>query len=166
MDYLVAGKVRTSHGVQGFVKVHSISGETEHFMALSHVVLRRDGREREFAIESVKPSGRDGLLMKLEGIESPEEGKKWAGAEIVVPREAAAKKGEGEYYCSELIGCALMARGDEVGKVVSIVENGISDLLEVDTPAGRKIVPFQAVFIGKVDIEAGEVELLEPGLLE
>lgn len=166
MDYLVAGKVRTSHGVRGLVKVVSLSGEVDHFLDMKNVILRRDGREYPFTVESVKSSGGGNLLMKFGGIDTPEEGKRWAGAEILVPREAAAEKVEGEYYYSELIGCRVVFAGKEVGRVASIVENGISDLLEVDCPAGRRIVPFQAVFIGKVDVAAGELELLEPGLLE
>ncbi|ADK81000.1 ribosome maturation factor RimM [Sediminispirochaeta smaragdinae] len=165
MDTVVIGKVRTSHGVRGLLKVRSLSGETGHFLALKEVVLKRERGERSFVVESVRVAGSD-LLMKLRGIDSPEEGKLWAGADMIVSKELGAALREDEYYYSDLIGCAVVCRGSEVGTIVSIVENGVSDLLEVKTDGGKWIVPFQKHFVGSVDLVSRTVELLEPGLLE
>ncbi|WP_020612771.1 ribosome maturation factor RimM [Sediminispirochaeta bajacaliforniensis] len=165
MDTVVIGKVRTSHGVRGLLKVRSLSGETGHFLALKEVVLKRERGVRSFVVESVRVAGGD-LLMKLRGIDSPEEGKLWAGADMIVSKELGAALREDEYYYSDLIGCTVVCRGSEVGTIVSIVENGVSDLLEVKTDAGKRIVPFQKHFVGSVDLVSRAVELLEPGLLE
>jgi 16S rRNA processing protein RimM len=166
MEDVAIGKVRTSHGVRGFLKVMSFSGETDHFFQLKEVVLRISGKNRSFLVEEIKTGGPGNLFIKLEGIDTPEEGKRWAGAELLVPKEAGAALGEDEYYYSDLIGSRLLFEGLEVGKVLSIIENGVTELLEIQTGAGTKIVPFQNPFIGKVDTAERTIELLEYGLLE
>jgi 16S rRNA processing protein RimM len=166
METVVVGKVRTSHGVRGFLKVKCLSGETGHLLKLKELVLRKEGKDRRFAVESLRTAGPEDLILKLEGIESPEEGKRWSGADVVVPAENAAELREDEYYFSDLIGCRLMAGDKAAGTVESIVENGISELLEVATDSGKKIIPFQKRFIGRVDVKEGTIELLVPELLD
>lgn len=166
MERVAVGKVRTSHGVRGFIKVHSLSGEVDHFLRMKELVLKKRNTERSFVVETVRKAGPGELLMKLEGIDSPEEGKSWSGAEILVDPDYAAQCTQNEYYYSDLIGCKLYHEDECLGTVVSLIENGISDLLEVKTAAGKRIVPFQKVFIGEVDTKAGRIELKEPGLLE
>ncbi len=166
METVVVGKVRTSHGVRGFLKVKCLSGETGHLLNLKELVLRKDGKDRSFAVESLKTAGTEDLILKLEGIESPEEGKKWSGADVVVPADCAAELRKDEYYFSDLIGCRLMVGDTAAGTVESIVENGISELLEVITDSGKRIIPFQKRFIGSVDVQKGTIELLVSELLD
>jgi len=54
-----------------------------------------------------------------------------------------------------------------VGKVVGVVEGPQALLLEVESAADRKryLVPFMGHYIGEVDMEKKELELLVPELL-
>lgn len=165
MEKLAVAVVRTSHGVRGYVKVTSLSGETEHLLKLEELSLRKEGREKGYRVEDMRPI-KDGLLLKLEGVDTPEEGKRLAGSEIWVDRDAAARLAEGEYYISDMIGCSLLFEGKSCGEIVAVGDNGVSDLLEVETRKGIRIVPFTARFIGTVDLEAGVIELLDGELLE
>ena len=65
------------------MKVTSLSGQFDHFYLLKQVTLRKDGREKVYDVEEIKPLGAL-LLMKLRGIDSPEVVKTLAGAEILV----------------------------------------------------------------------------------
>jgi len=165
MDKLVIGLVRTSHGVRGNMKVTSFSGEFKHFLSLQEVVLRLKGREKSFVIESVTPMG-DNILLKLEGIENPEDAKSFAGAEILVPREQAAPLKKGEFYQADLVGCQLVHQGKVLGDVKSMFQGGASDLLEVVTEEGTFFVPFQSHYIGDVDLDKKTIELTAPWLLQ
>ena len=95
-DELIIGRVRTAHGVRGELKVESMSGETDHFRSLSTVTLVRGDRRHELAVEGVRVAHRT-VLLKLEGVDSPEDAKRWRGWEIVAPRRHAAPIREGEY---------------------------------------------------------------------
>ncbi|MCK5197610.1 MAG: 16S rRNA processing protein RimM, partial [Spirochaetales bacterium] len=57
MDEIAIGKIRTSHGVKGFLKVLSFSGETEHFLELKEFVLKKNGKTKVLTVESIRASG-------------------------------------------------------------------------------------------------------------
>ena len=78
MNEIAIGKIRTSHGVKGFLKVLSFSGQTEHFLKLKEFVLKKNGHTKTFNVESIKASGST-VFVKLKGIESPEVGKTYEG---------------------------------------------------------------------------------------
>lgn len=165
MDTLAVGIIRTSHGVRGYLKVKSLSGETAHFFHMKKVNVRTDKKEKEYGVEDVKPY-KDGVLLKLEGVDTPEKGKSLAGAEIWVEREAAAPCAEDEFYISDLHGARLIYKGKNIGRVVSVGESGLYDLLEVDTGSGTRLVPFSERYIGTVDLENGTIELLDDEIFE
>jgi len=165
MERLVVGIVRTSHGVKGYVKVMSLSGEHRHFLNMKEVCLVKDNVEKDYRIEEVKFASKD-VLIKFQGINTPEDGKRLAGAEIWVDREYAAPLDTGEYYVSDIVGCSLMYKGEKVGNVVSVIENGISDLLEVRSDSGTHIVPLTEQFVGAIDVDNGMIELKDDWVLQ
>ncbi len=98
-DFLVTGKIRTSYGVKGYMKVLSYSGDKDHFSGLDTVTLRCNEREYRKKIENVRSANKD-ILIKFEGIDTPEEAQKYRNCEILIPRENASKCREGEFFYS------------------------------------------------------------------
>ena len=148
-ERFVVGIIRGSHGVTGNFKVESTSGEYEHFADMEEVTLRngKTGSEKLYKVEGVELSGQT-LLMKLAGIDSPEEVKKINGCEIVVPREYACPLDKSEWYVEDLKQCALVYPKDgwskdgleaktssadfvTVGTVTDVLEGGTGNLLEI-----------------------------------
>jgi len=164
MDRLVVGIVRTSHGIKGYVKAKSLSGEKEHFFRMEKVLLKKDNREKEYRIEEVK-SQADGLLIKFEGIDTPEDGKKLAGAEIWVDRTYAVPLEKDEYYAADIVGSDIIYEGRKVAKVISVIEGGAADLLEVGDETGVHLIPVNDQFIGTIDIERREIQLKDDWVL-
>ena len=190
---LVIGIIRSSHGIAGKFKVESTSGECEHFFKLDEVTVRSKSEngsisERKFKVESVEGNERS-LLMKLKGIETPEEAKKFQGAEIAVSRDKACPLKKDEYYVEDLKQCKLVydkaGKGlqkietDEtivVGIITDVLEGGSGKLLEVelsesletmpDSAGKRVLVPFNKEFIGTVDIKDKVVQLMHLWILE
>ncbi|MCK4541852.1 MAG: 16S rRNA processing protein RimM [Spirochaetales bacterium] len=166
MDRMAIGAVRTSHGVRGFLKVRSYSGEYDHFLKLKEVELRFKGKTRFLGIEEVKRHS-SGILMKFTGIDNPEEAKKYANWELWVPSELAAPLREGEIYSADLIGCRLEKNGRTLATVSGVIQGGASDLLEViDTEGKQFLVPFIEQFIGDIDLKAKVIELKAEWLLQ
>lgn len=170
--FLVTGKIRTSYGVKGYMKVLSYSGDKDHFSRLDRITLKCGDREFGKKIEDVRVANKD-ILIKLEGINSPEEAQKYRNCEILIPREKASKCRDGEFYTADLVGCALVKDSRVYGTVISVVTNSSSDLLEVESPEltekGKNkvfLVPFRKEFIGKVDTAGKEIELLEEWITE
>ena len=118
-------------GVEGYIRIHSLSGETAHLAALARVAVRRaDGGEAALEIERVRENGA-GFFIKFKGIDTPEDARKWSGAEILVSREEAAPLGSGEYYIEDLKGLSLCGEdGATLGVVGDVIEGGGASLLK------------------------------------
>ena len=193
-DKFVVGIVRGSHGITGEFKVESTSGEYEHFADMDEVTLTNGTVSRLMKIESVS-EGSNILYMKLEGINSPEEAAKFNRWEIVVPREKAHKLQKDEWYIEDLKGCSVWFKetaGDTapafdensiVGTVTNVLEGGSGYLVEIllsescsflsdDVKLTKKgnpktvYVPFKDEFIGKVDVDNRQMQLMHLWILE
>ncbi len=164
MEQITIGRIRTSHGVKGYLKVQSFSGTTEHFFALKNVVLKNGIREKAFHIEDVKKNG-SSVLFKLGGIDTPEAGRVYSGWEIWVDKKYAVPLEPGEFYIRDMIGCSLIFNSKEIGKVRGVLDTMASELLEVETVNGLVIIPFVNEFIGMVDVSAQTIELKDNRLL-
>ncbi len=166
MDTLVIGILQRSHGVKGFLRVKSLSGETTHFLSLKWVYLRKGEQDVRFEVEEAKVRGKD-VFLKLKGIDSPEASLPYLSSEIVVPKDKASPLKENEYYYGDLCRCTLIHRGEVMGRVVSVIESGACFLLEVRLTSGRTVlIPFVDAWVGEVKIDEGKIELRNPEMLE
>lgn len=140
VEQFIVGIVKSPHGISGEFKVESTSGKREHFSRMKEVALRKSAtsESRSFKVERVEIGGLD-LYMKLCGIDSVEEAKKFSSFEIVVPRENACPLNADEWYIEDLKGCDLVyeeknglaGNPTKVGVVADVMEGGCGDLLEV-----------------------------------
>jgi 16S rRNA processing protein RimM len=163
----ILGSVGAPFGLKGFVKLKTFSGETGHFYRLAKMTLRLNGKEETRNVAELVPRG-DSLLMRFEGIESPEAAAALGGAEIIAEREYAAPLKEGEFYVEDLKGLEAIAPGGEsLGRISGIAEGGGGNLAELTLPSGEKrFAPFRKEFFGDPDFEKGIIALLEPWILE
>ena len=161
------GIVRKPYGLSGVFRVQSLGGETAHFAVLRELTLQGpEARKKIFPVEECKIAGQD-ILVKVRGINSPEEAALYKGWEILAPREAASPLRAGEYYITDLCGCDLVYDTKTVGKVKSVLETGAHDMLEVVDGTGKTfMIPFVDVHVGDVDIENRRVQLKSEWLLE
>jgi 16S rRNA processing protein RimM len=157
---LAVGVVTGTHGVSGELKVKSFSGELDHLLALRVAVFRKGALEKRLSLESVRPQ-HPGVIIKIQGIDAPEQARRFVGYEIWVARENASRLAEGEYYAADLCKCSLWFGQEEIGRVLSFWEGGPAQLLEVQGKKGVVLVPFTEHFIGDVDLAEGKIFLKE-----
>ncbi|HET7839087.1 MAG TPA: ribosome maturation factor RimM [Rectinemataceae bacterium] len=184
-DRIAIGRLGAPKGVRGDLKVHSYSGESEHFLALKEVELASTGLvERRLRLKVLRVEGEGAsLTMAFEGYPSPEAARVLTGMDIMVGPEGIAPLRKNEWYISDLVGLAVVAEGREVGRVLSVLEGGPEPWLEVQrnaedrmpsasegsakrNAAGVSLVPFRKEFVGEVDVAAGRLELIAPWILE
>ncbi|MDR2048182.1 MAG: ribosome maturation factor RimM [Treponema sp.] len=178
-ERFVIGVVGLPFGLDGRVKVRSLSGEDEHLLRLKKAVLCKNGEEKEYTVEEAFPRP---LSLKFAGIDSPEAAKALGGREIIAGREDAAPLREGEFYIEDLKGLTVYAAKTEperksaaeqtpereiVGQISDVVEGGGSFLTEITLVSGEKrLVPFRNEFFGPIDLDLGRAELLVRWILE
>lgn len=161
MELLAIGKIGGSHGVAGYMKTASFSGETDHFFELKEVVVRKDRLEKKLQIEKVKPYRKGTVLIKFRNIDTPEEGKKFTNGEVFVSRKYCAPLSGGEYYIADLCQCVVKRDGEGIGTVVAVCEGSQSQLLEVQLKEEKTVyIPFMHHYIGEVDTVKKTIELL------
>jgi len=165
LEDIAIGRIRKTHGVKGYLKIMSFSGEYDHFFDIDQITLKNKDQTRVFEVEEVLPFSGE-VLLKLKGIDNPETGTLLSGWEIWVSRDQAAELKEGEFYYADLAGCQVQLSGTAIGHVRTVIESGSHDLLEVETAEGIKLIPFNEVFIGKVDTKNKLIELLEGWILD
>lgn len=178
IDSFVIGIVGAPFGVKGFVKIHVPSGETGHLESLTTVTLRHNGTEKKYRIEEVGGTTAS-FVMKFHGVDTPEAAKPLAGAELVVPRAAAAPLEEDEYYIEDLRGLSVIldpsaiaegdgALGAEVlGELTDVLEGGGGQLAEVRIrDGGKRLVPFRNEFFGAIDLIQRTAIIRERWMLE
>lgn len=166
MDLIAIGRIRSAHGLKGFLKIMSFSGETDHFFSLENVYIIQKGSERQMIVEEVKPAGRE-ILIKFKGIDNPENAKLFSGSEIFAEKNNAAPLKKGEFYHADLLHCNLIFNGIAVGSIVSIWNNGKKDYLEIKKKDGSVcMIPFIEQFIGNVDLDERTIILLNDELLQ
>jgi 16S rRNA processing protein RimM len=170
-ESFVVGLVGSPFGLKGFVKVQSLSGETDHLTALGELTLRQGGKDRVYPVEAweLRPGLSRTLLMKFAGVDSPEEAKAIRGAEIIAGRAHAAPLKPGEFYVEDLKGLEVAAAWDGgiLGRITDIIEGGGGELVEIRLNSGEtRLVPFRGEFFGDIDPETGKAVLLERWILE
>jgi 16S rRNA processing protein RimM len=167
---LVSALVLSPFALKGFVKIRSLSGETEHLLGLSSVVLRGKDWERPYEVDAaLRIEGSPGnLLVKFNGVDTPEAARAISGAEILVLRSEAAALAENEYYIEDLKGFSVVdSTGNRLGEALDILEGGGGQLAEVRLPSGEtRLVPFRNEFFGEISVEKREMILLSCWILE
>jgi 16S rRNA processing protein RimM len=169
-ERFVSAVILSPFALEGFVKARSLSGETEHLLRLNSAVLRGKFGERVYRIEKTLTAGGvpAQILIKFNGIDTPEAAKTLSGSEILLSRVEAAPLAAGEYYIEDLKGLRVLdTGGGALGEVNGILEGGGGHLLEMRLLSGElKLVPFRNEFFGEIKLEKREITLLAAWIIE
>jgi len=134
------GAIASVHGVRGEVKVFPTTDEPEKFKRLKSVMLKTEKEQREVKLQSAR-FFKNMAIVKLEGIESPEEAQKYRGATLWISREQAVPLRKDEYYRADLIGLkAVTEEGEELGILTDVLETGANDVYEVTLQDKSKVL--------------------------
>ena len=108
-----------------------------------------------------------GAVVRFEGYDDRDRAGELRGLDLEIPRSEVPKAQRGTYYQFELLGCLCRDHGEELGRVVEVVEDGGGVMLIVEGEGRRIPVPFVKEFLRKVDIAKGRIDVALPeGLLE
>jgi 16S rRNA processing protein RimM len=103
----------------------------------------------------------------MEGVDSPEEARRFQGRLLAVGRNQVLPLGEGQFYPWQLEGAVVQTRdGRPVGHFVR-VESGAQDLWVVDDGTRQRLIPAVAEIVVEVSVADRRIVIDPPeGLLE
>jgi 16S rRNA processing protein RimM len=147
-EILTVGQIINTHGIKGEIKVYPLTDDIRRFRKLKTVYI--DGIEREISWCKLQV---DKVILKIVGIESPEEAYKYRNKYIQVKRENAADLEEDRYFVADIIGCKVVdENGKEFGNVFDVIFTGSNEVYWVK---GQEeiLVPALKSVVAKMDIE-------------
>jgi 16S rRNA processing protein RimM len=164
--FLAAGKVRRPHGVHGEMVLELYTDFPERLRPETKIFLGE--KQIPMILRSARPHN-EGLLLSIEGIDTPEDAGKYRNQIVYVLAKTLPALDDGEYYFHELIGLNVVDEdGNALGELTEIVETGANDVYVVTAPSGTEILlPAIPDVILAVDLDARMMRVhLLPGLLD
>lgn len=140
-DMVVVGKISTTHGLKGTVKVLPMTEDKERFYQLSQVMAElAGGKQKLLNIKEIHPF-KEGFLIDFKEISDIGDAQMLRGALLQIPRSQAIELEEDEYFIFEIIGAKVITdQGEELGELIDVLETGANDVYEVKTPDGKEIL--------------------------
>lgn len=156
-SHLVIGRVVSSHGVSGEVRVKVLTDFPDRFDGLETIYL---GEEYTPAVVEGHRKHGTSVLLKLAGVDRREEADKLRGLLIRLPIDQAVPLQEDEYYVYEIVGLeAWTTDGEHLGRVTEVLETGSNDVYVIRDGARELLIPALADVVLSVDLEKGRVEV-------
>ncbi|MDE6310552.1 MAG: ribosome maturation factor RimM [Muribaculaceae bacterium] len=173
-ELTLAGRFGKPHGVNGEI-VASLMYETLDPAALRCIVVKMDGINVPFFIGTVRPKGRESVLLTIDGFDSDSavarlSNKDFYALSAELP-EALSDEEELDsdgLYAADLKGFRMLdGAGAEIGVISGIEDSTANVLFVVERPGGGEVmVPVADDFISEVDTDARTITMdLPEGLL-
>lgn len=169
-EFVTLARVVKTQGRIGEVAAEIHTDVPDRFsvgMKLSALAKAGDSR-RDVEIEDLWPH-KGLLVLKFVGIDSISDAEALIGSELQIPRADRSELESGWNYVSDLVGCAVLDQGTEIGRVEDIQFGaGEAPLLIVASADGKKYdVPFAEAYLEAVDLKRKQVRMKLPeGMLE
>jgi 16S rRNA processing protein RimM len=160
-------RILRPRGLRGEVAAEILTDFPDRLPKLREVWLA-DGRSapRPVRVQRcwLSPSRGGHAVFHFADINSVEDAEKLRGLEVQVPIEQRARLSAGNYFVSDLIGCALWEAGatSALGSVRDVEFPGGVPLLAIDTIEGEVLVPLAAEFCVRIDVKAKRIDVILP----
>jgi 16S rRNA processing protein RimM len=170
-EWLELGRIGAPYGIKGWVHVQSFTNPPGKLLKYRDWTLAGPTGSTMAGPALKVLEGRtqgNGLVARLEGIEDRDRAALLQGSVINVARSALPKLRRREFYQADLIGLAVAnLEGVALGAVSHFVETPGGDVMVVRGAAGEEHwVPANKAHLAKVDLEAGQVVVDWPAVLE
>ncbi|MBQ7123502.1 MAG: 16S rRNA processing protein RimM [Oscillospiraceae bacterium] len=152
-QFLEVGEVVTVHGLRGDLRLYPWCdpGDIERS---ARMYLDENG-EQEYRVSYAKPH-KNVYLVKLKGVDNPEEARKFIGKVLYMNRNDIPMK-KGDYFIQDIIGLKVVdAEGRVYGEVTDVAPTGANDIYCVCDADGKETwIPAIPQVIDTVDIDGG-----------
>ena len=173
-EWLIVGLITSCHGINGQVKVKSLSDFEERFLRPGIRWLQKENEPpfKKELIYGFKQPGRETFIIKFKGINNRNHAEQLKEFKILVKTSKLPELKKDEFHLLELINLQVkILENNElkiIGKVINL-ENEKNNLLVIELFNNQKIVlvPFVKEFIPSIDIKNNFLIINPPkGLLE
>lgn len=165
--YLEGGRICTSHGVKGLVKIEHLCDSPKVLASAKKIYFKeRDGSFTEKKIMSASTMAQF-VLMGIEGIESREEAIAYRGRLVYLHRDDIPVA-EGAMLIADMIGLPVFhaESGESLGEISDISDVAGRRIYTVAYQGREVLIPDVPEFIKEISEERGMAVLPIPGLFD
>ena len=172
--WLTVGLITSCHGINGQVKVKSLSDFDERFLKSGIRWLQKENEPPSEInlLSGFKQPGKEIFVVKLEGINTRNRAERLKKFKILVKTDKLPKLKKEEFHLLELINLEVKTLENNelktIGKVINL-ENEKNNLLVIELFKNQKkvLIPFVKEIVPLVDIKNNFLIIRPPsGLLE
>jgi 16S rRNA processing protein RimM len=186
--WVLVARILRARGNKGEVAAELLTDFPERLTKLKEVFVGHSGGKvepRRLALEAcwLSQNHRGQAVFHFEGVHSISEAEKFRGLEVLLPFEQRVTLPVGQYFVSDLIGCAvfdnpaapsalssppcsLAEAPSLLGKVCDVQFPGEQQagtpILEVETSSGEMLIPFAMDICAKIDTAARRIDVTLP----
>ena len=163
-EFLEAGKIVTTHGIRGEVKIMPYTDTPELLSEFDRLFIGKD--KKELVIERARVF-KNMVIAKIQGIDTPEDAEKYRNKILFMHRDDL-ELDEDTYFIQDLIGMEVKDAdtGFLYGKIKDVMQTGANDVYVIE---GEKeyLIPAIPEVITDTDVD-GNLMLIRPleGLFE
>ena len=173
-EWMVVGLITSPHGINGKVKVKSLSDFEERFTKPG---IRWIQKEKEIPIKleiisGFKQPGKESFIISFKGVNNRTQAENLKNHKVLVKSDDIPELQNDEFHCSELINMKVKIlinnQLEVIGEVMNL-ENEKNHLLEIKLFKNNKnvLVPFVKEIVPLIDIKNNFLLITPPkGLLE
>jgi 16S rRNA processing protein RimM len=141
-ETVLIGKVSTTHGVKGQLRVSPYSGDVDSLLAFRSIMVKTPGGEMEtFTVEASKAHGKK-VIITLKEFDNINQVLHLVGREVYALHDQLPVLSEDEYYWCELLGMQVVTdEGESLGELIDIIVTGSNDVYVVKGEGGELLIP-------------------------
>ena len=165
--YLEGGRICTSHGVKGLVKVEHLCDSPKVLLSVKRIYFKeRDGSFTERAVLSCSVMGQF-LLMGIDGINSREDAIAYRSRSFYLNREDIPLA-DGAMFIADMVGLPVYhaESGESLGTLSEVNEVAGRRIYYVSYQGREVLIPDVPEFIKEISEERGMRVLPIPGLFD
>ena len=157
-EFLEAGKIVTTHGIKGEVKIMPYTDTPELLSEFDRLFIGKD--KKELIIERARVF-KNMVIAKIQGVDTPEEAEKYRNKILFMHRDDL-ELDENTYFIQDLIGMEVKDADTGVlyGKIKDVMQTGANDVYVIE---GEKeyLIPAIPDVVINTDID-GNLMLIRP----
>jgi len=156
-EFLIAGKLRKTHGLDGEMWIEVLTDRPDMLKQGFFVFIGKNYEQQR--IRSFRMADKLGLI-RFEGFKDPESLNAFRNAFLYFKTENLPALNDEEYYHHELIGLVVKKQdGTILGNLTEIIVTGANDVYVITPNNGTKdlLIPAIKSVIKKIDLESNQM---------
>jgi len=140
------------------VRIELILDDDRHFAPGRKLIAISNAGRRELEVEFLRRQhGR--VVLKFRGLDSISDVEGLVGYDLAIRKDDLLPPGEGSFYTFQLKGCSVFDRGEFLGTVTDVLDNGGVEILKVEHDAEETLIPFAQAYLKTVDLPHRRIDM-------